>query len=276
MYRIIYIFHSSFLITTPECNVLFDFWKDPYGLLPDMIDPSRPLYVVVSHFHKDHFNKEIFGWAQKFPEIRFILSGDTSKRSRFFFSPTSTHSGPHLSRDCLTVLTPGESYEDSLLKINAFGSTDVGNSYLLSIGGKRIFHAGDLNAWIWKDESTAEEVEEALSLFKKKIEPISQYINLEDESHPGLSAKDPMKPQIDVALFPVDSRLGTDYWEGAKIFLQTFRTATFIPMHYGLGTEEEQLRRRSDAARFEEYANPDYPTEFIGPLQTYGAVCKKY
>lgn len=276
MTRITYIFHSSFLVSTPECNVLFDFWKDPHALLPELIDPRKPLYVVVSHFHKDHFNREIFNWVERIPNIHFILSKDTAKRSKFIFSPTSTHSGPHLSPECRTVLAPGEMFEDPLIRINAFGSTDEGNSYLLTINEKRIFHAGDLNAWIWKDESTKKEVDDAINLFKNKIEPLAEYLNAVSMPDDPTQANIIKGPQVDVALFPVDSRLGTDYWEGAKIFLSKFRVATFIPMHYGLGTEEEQLRRRIDAAKFDDYSNPDYPTEFIGPLDTYGAVYKKF
>lgn len=261
MLSITYIFHSSFLVTTPKCSIIFDFWKDPYGMIHQLIDADKPVYVIVSHFHKDHFNKDIFTWASKYKDIRFILSKDTAQRARYIFSPTSTHSGPHLDKSCLTVLRPGEAFCDNLITVNAFGSTDEGNSYLVSVDGKTIFHAGDLNAWIWKDESSQKEVDDALALFRKKLEPISEHLSGDND-------------KIDVALFPVDSRLGTDYWEGAKIFLHTFRVGTFIPMHYGLGTEEEQLRRRFDAARFDRYADPSYPTEFIGPLQTYGSVSK--
>ncbi len=273
MLKVTYIFHSSFLVTTERCNVLFDFWKDPYGKLPELIDAEKPLYVVVSHFHKDHFNSEIFKFASLYPRIHYILSRDTAKRSKFFFSSTSTHTGPHLDPSLLSVLTPGESYVDNVLRIDAFGSTDVGNSYLLTTEGKRVFHAGDLNAWIWKDESTKEEVEQAITLFMKELDNLKETLNKDilDEEKSNNAV---LPPQIDVSLFPVDSRLGTDYWEGAKLFLQTFRISTFIPMHYGLGSPEEQLKRRVDAAQFENYANPEYPTEYIGPLDIYGSVLK--
>lgn len=252
MLTVTYIFHSSFLVSSPECNVIFDFWKDPYGKLPELLDPAKPLYVVVSHFHKDHFNKDIFGWTEHFSDIHFILSKDTAKRSKFFFSPSSTHSGPHIPEECRSILTPGDKYHDNILNIRAFGSTDIGNSYLLEIDNKKIFHAGDLNAWIWKDESTPKEVEQAVAQFKKELIPLPS--------------------DIDIALFPVDSRIGTDYWEGAKIFLKTINVSLFIPMHYGLGSEEEQLQRRIDAAKFDLYSNPDFHTIFAGPLNTYGAV----
>ena len=47
-------------------------------------------------------------------------------------------------------------YEDEIISVNTFPSTDIGNSYAVTIAGRTIFHAGDLNAWIWKDESTEE------------------------------------------------------------------------------------------------------------------------
>ncbi|MDE5807393.1 MAG: MBL fold metallo-hydrolase [Muribaculaceae bacterium] len=261
MVNITYIFHSSFLVTTPECNVLFDFWKDPDGMLPSLIDKEKPFYVVVSHFHKDHYNPEIFRWAESFPEIHYILSKDTARRARHYFSPTSTHSGAHVDSSRLTVLKPGDSFSDSIISVRAFGSTDAGNSYLLSASRKRIFHAGDLNAWIWKDESTEQEIKDALKLFREKINPLKVYLQSDRDN-----------ADIDAALFPVDSRIGTEYWTGTKIFLREFRTAFFIPMHYGLGDEKEQLGRRLDAGRFELYANPDFSTIFAGPFQTYGTL----
>ena len=38
------------------------------------------------------------------------------------------------------------------VKIKAFGSTDIGISFLVSVDGVDIFHAGDLNWWHWWDE----------------------------------------------------------------------------------------------------------------------------
>ena len=48
-----------------------------------------------------------------------------------------------------------------MLRIQAFGSTDVGISFLIHLQGKSIFHAGDLNNWHWSEESTEQEIRKA-------------------------------------------------------------------------------------------------------------------
>lgn len=261
MVTITYIHHSCFLVNSPECRILFDFWKDPGARFSDIMeeDKEKPLYIMVSHSHKDHYNPDIFKWAEKRDNIRFILSKDTAKRARHFFSPTSTHRGPHIDPSMLTVMEEGDIYTDDFLTIHAFGSTDVGNSYLVETAALRFFHAGDLNAWIWKDESTKKEVKEAIDLFRLKIDPIKHLLSKEGEEE-----------AIDVAMFPVDSRIGTEYWTGAKIFLEELPVRFFLPMHFGLVDKEEQALRAMDAICFGEYANPDYPTVFVGPLQHFG------
>ena len=297
MIETIYIHHDCFLVKTPDCAILFDFWIDPMrgGNNADpsffsMIDISKPLFVVVSHHHKDHYTKEIFSWADRFPRIQYIISKDTFMASRYIFSRTSTHVGPHVDPSKVWMLRPGESWplpadhpkplcnssvkasriENLDLRINAFGSTDIGNSYLIETAGIRIFHAGDLNAWIWKDESTPEEVEDAIHRFNLRLDSIHQYLIGKDTS--GRETEGNRKaPVIDLAFFPVDSRIGTDYWTGARIFLQRFDVRNFLPMHFALGSEEEQKIRRRDAARFSLFANPGADTTFIGPLAPYGA-----
>lgn len=34
-------------------------------------------------------------------------------------------------------------------------------------------------------------------------------------------------------MFPVDSRIGTDYMRGARQFIERIKTAAFAPMHFG-------------------------------------------
>lgn len=262
MVTVTFIFHSCFLVDTPQCQIIFDFWKEPLGIIPDIFenDPDKPLYVLVSHFHKDHYNPEIFSWAKLRKNIHFILSRDTSKRAKHFFSPSSTHNGPHLDRSLLTVMQEGDTYTDEYVTIHAFGSTDEGNSYLVDTAGRRLFHAGDLNAWVWIDESTQKEVDDAINLFLRKLQPIKRLLSEKGE------------PAIDVAMFPVDSRLGTSFWLGAKLFLKELPVGLFLPMHFDLGDEEEQAYRAMDAVDFKLYANPDYPTLLVGPLHHFGNV----
>lgn len=253
-----YIWHDCFTVRTPECSVVFDYWKDPVvgegkpsrfiesGDPSEMLPRDLPLYVVVSHHHKDHFNREIFRWAALFPNIRYILSRDTMRMCRHVFSPDSVYAGPKVDSSRATVLRPGESFSDGVMKVAAFGSTDIGNSYIVETGGYRLFHAGDLNAWVWADESTSAEVRAAIRDFEAKLEPICRYLV---EAHDGGC--------VDVAMFPVDSRIGSGYYTGAKIFVRAVDTARFLPMHFGLGDVAEQARYERDALRFSLYANPD-------------------
>lgn len=123
--------------------------------------------------------------------------------------------------------------------MHAFGSTDIGCSYLINFNNKYVFHAGDLNAWIWKDESTPEEVNTAISDFKQILSPIHKVAS-----------------KIDIAMFPVDNRLGTDYWEGANIFVHEFDISHFIPMHFASADNAIELtKRQDDAIKFQVYSN---------------------
>ena len=51
-----YIHHSSFLVETDRFYYLFDYEK---GSLPQM-DAAKPILVLSSHGHADHYNAEIF------------------------------------------------------------------------------------------------------------------------------------------------------------------------------------------------------------------------
>ena len=56
--------------------------------------------------------------------------------------------------------------------MRAFRSTDQGVSFLAEAGGTRVFHAGDLNFWHWRAESTPAEVAEARRAFDRAIAEI--------------------------------------------------------------------------------------------------------
>ncbi|MDE5836870.1 MAG: hypothetical protein K2H50_07675, partial [Paramuribaculum sp.] len=46
--------------------------------------------------------------------------------------------------------------------------------------------------------------------------------------------------EIDIAMFPVAPRLGTDFGEGAKEFLTEIKVNNFLPMHFW-GMKDEAL-----------------------------------
>lgn len=249
--NITYIWHDCFIITLPNCVVITDFWKEEAGSwmqcdFPDFlhdIDSDTPLNIFVSHHHKDHFNRKIFLWAEKFRNIRYIISKDTAKSVNYLLREGGTYSGSyHINPDNVTVLSPGETFSDDNISTTAFRSTDIGNSYLIECSGIKIFHAGDLNAWLWKDESTSSEIAAALNEFNSILADIRK-----------------ATPSLDIAFFPVDSRIGTDWWEGAYIFVHTIKVNYFIPMHFCIaGTPEELGERIAQGTDFNLFKNPDY------------------
>ena len=99
------------------------------------------------------------------------------------------------------------------LTVTAFDSTDLGVSFLVDWNGFRFFHAGDLNFWHWREESTTQDIEEAEKEFRKAMEPLT-------------------KERIDLAFFPVDPRQGSMYDAGANYFIMAVKPTLFIPMHY--------------------------------------------
>ena len=106
------------------------------------------LYVLASHFHPDHFNKEVLQWREQRPDIIYIFSKDILRHRR-------------AQKEDAVWLKKGEEYKDETLSVRAFGSTDVGVSFLLQASGKKIFHAGDLNNWHWMDEDAIRDLAEA-------------------------------------------------------------------------------------------------------------------
>lgn len=71
--KLTYIFHSGFALETERCMLVFDYWMDPSGVMPQLLKTSKPMYVFSSHFHEDHFNRQIFAWRQTKPDIVYIL-----------------------------------------------------------------------------------------------------------------------------------------------------------------------------------------------------------
>lgn len=249
MDRIKYIWHDCFVVMMPQANFIFDYWKDPAtpeagrGHIPGFLSRLRrdvPTFVLVSHGHKDHYNPDIFSFAEVIPDIRYIVSNDVYRRTCHITSPTSLYAGTKISSDRLIRLRNGEEYAAGDIRISACPSTDIGNSYVIHCGERVIFHAGDLNAWVWKDESTEQEIRKASGDYEACLRDVEKVAH-----------------RFDYAFFPVDSRLGRDYWEGAARFVRRFRVAHFFPMHFGLGDAEEQARYQRDALRFDLYANPE-------------------
>jgi len=208
-----YIFHSGFVISTDQYSILIDYWRDTEseekGYVHSLfLSAPGKLYVLSSHAHPDHFNPEVLKWREQKPDIQYVFSSDIQP---------SINIGDFGA----VYLDKSEIFTDPFLRIQAFGSTDIGISFAIEAAGKRIFHAGDFNNWHWNEESTEEEIRQAERSFLRKLKILAKAY-----------------PAFDLVMFPVDPRLGKDYMRGAEQFVRTIRTGIFAPMHFGFNYAE--------------------------------------
>jgi len=211
--KLTYIYHSGFAIEGERFMMILDYFKDAKDAFvrKALTSYKGRIYVFASHWHPDHFNPEILQWKQTRSDIRYIFSSDIlDKKQQIVFTD-------------VVFLEKGQAWEDDMLRVKAFGSTDVGCSFLIEAEGKQIFHAGDLNNWHWNEESTPEESQACERDFLNEVAYITETTT-----------------QLDLAMFPVDPRQGKDYMLGAKQFVERIRTAVFAPMHFGSSYEKAQ------------------------------------
>jgi len=214
--KLTYLYNSGFVIEGERFMMVLDYFKDAEeGFVRQKITSFQGrTYVLSTHWHPDHFTPEIMQWRKIQPNIRYILSKDILKR-RWWTNFRN-----------VTSLFKGQAYEDDTVRVQAFGSTDVGSSFLIEAEGKRIFHAGDLNFWHWSEVSTPEEIEVCERHFLKEVALLAE-----------------TTIQLDLAMFPVDPRQGKDYMLGAEMFVDRIHTDIFVPMHFGADYEKIEAFR---------------------------------
>lgn len=195
--KIIYIHHSSFYVETESAGLLFDYFQGPLPKFPE----GKPLYVFASHRHPDHFSKVIFELAEHVQDIHYILSFDIWRKRV-----------PEELRERTHFLNPGETYQDGVLTVKAYRSTDEGVAFWCSIDGKEIYHAGDLNHWYWEEEDAAWNAD-MTKQYREEIKKMR-----------GLTA--------DVAFLPLDPRLGEYFYLGIDDFMKEVDARHIFPMHF--------------------------------------------
>lgn len=206
---ITYIYHSCYLLEFDEFSVIFDFYKDAkkddgrFWVKDYLLEKEDDLYVFCTHSHSDHFNPEILEWRKKKTNITYVFSTEVLENKR-------------LKEDNIVYLDKLQTYEDALLDVKAFGSTDEGGSFLMKVGDKNYFHAGDLNNWHWNEEVPKHEAATYENNYLCELELVAE--NVEN---------------VFVAMFPVDPRLGKDYMRGAEQFVKRIPTQYFLPLHFG-------------------------------------------
>lgn len=213
---ITYLHHSGFTAVVANTLLVFDYWEGEKGelsqawrLTAEKLERYDRVYVFISHAHPDHMDPAVFTWKCSRP-ITYIVSYD---------APIGTRG---------RRIAPGDELAlDSLIKVRAFASTDLGVSFLVEAGGVRIFHAGDLNLWHWRQESSLKQIEAAEKAFEEALAPL-------------------IGQPVDVGMFPVDPRQGPMFDAGANQFILSVKPKLMIPMHFqGRGEVAADFARRS-------------------------------
>lgn len=203
--KITYIAHSGFLVELERCLLLFDYYR---GELPKL-DPEKPLYVFVSHRHGDHFNPEIFQFIHTQKRVRFLLSHDI----RMSLPNRKRWGIEEKDRDRIVVMKANDTYEvPGLGTVETLKSTDEGVAFLVTAWDRVIFHAGDLNWWLWKGEDKGW-LGTMTANFKRETERIAGR-------------------QIDAAFLPLDDRQEEYFYKGMDWYLRSCRIRYAFPMHY--------------------------------------------
>lgn len=225
-----YIYHSGFVVESDRCVLIFDYWMDPANVIERFVNPAshKHIYVFVSHFHRDHFNKEIFQWKDEntFSQFTYLLSRDILDR----------HLLDEHAADAW--LEKSDTWHDDNIRVTATGSNDSGVSWVVELDGKRIFHAGDLCNWYARflaDDTPETIYSSEIGIRVNPVEEERRFLNeLDDISKVNQS--------FDIAMVPVDGRIGNGYTLGARQFIGNFKVKLLVPMHFVMSGFESAWR----------------------------------
>lgn len=197
-----YYHHSGFSVASGDILLVFDYWRgkasrfpDALGVTPETLARFNQVYVFITHEHEDHYDGVVYTWDQYAP-VTYIIADCLPDGAR----------GQRMAKGSELTLS-------DRVQVKAYGSTDSGVSFLVTVDGMNFFHAGDLNFWHWREVSNARQIQEADEDFRGEVADIQ-----------GVD--------IDVAFFPVDPRLGMLFDAGANYFMLTVKPRLLLPMHF--------------------------------------------
>lgn len=197
--NVTYVHHSCFLVETDRFYYLFDYEK---GTLPRM-NGEKPILVLSSHGHRDHYCPEVFSLLADagMQQIRAILSEDIA-----------------VPANVETLQVSGQQQYDLGFqqKLITFRSTDLGVAFLIEDQGVLIYHAGDLNDWVWEEESDDYNAQMTLD-YREQMDLLAQTLN---------------HREMDAAFVVLDPRQEKDYDRGMCYFLENIPVKQVYPMHY--------------------------------------------
>jgi len=210
--EITYIGHSGFLIEWDSCYWLFDYYK---GELPEM-KADKKLYVFASHNHRDHFNPVILQLYDRYHDITYVLSSDIKLKQAFPETGITAEKMDALM-DKIFFVKPSGRYElndneGNQILLDTLKSTDCGVAFLLRYQDKTVYHAGDLNLWLWEGASKQDN-NNMMAMFRREMEHLKDV-------------------EIDFAFVPLDPRQEKFYDQGLEYLLHTAKIKYVFPMHF--------------------------------------------
>lgn len=198
--KIDYLGHSGFFVETDRVMLLFDYYIGDLSFLRQK-PYEKPLFVLVSHVHSDHFNPGIFALADHHCQTKYLLSFDIKG-----------HPAVPENRD-VHYLEADETYEiEGLGTVMTLLSTDEGIAFLVKTNYETLFHAGDLHWWDWPGEDP-EWLNNQETVFRREILKLAG-------------------TPIDVAFAVLDDRLEENFGKGMALILSTLHPRFVLPMHF--------------------------------------------
>lgn len=193
--KVTYLLNSGFILEIGDCAIIFDYYQDEKNIVDKIIQDKKEVYFFVSHVHYDHFNPKISEFKDKV--TKYFISYDVVTDV--------------LPKEKTIILDEYMTYDDKNIHVRSFSSTDEGISFFVEKNDWKIFHAGDFNWWHWKGD-TKENNAFAKNGFVKQMMRLS-----------GL--------KMDIAFFPVDSRLEDFLDLGVTEFCKVTEVKNLITMH---------------------------------------------
>lgn len=219
--KVTYIYHSCYIVELDNTILVFDYFM---GKLPEF-DKNKKIYFFASHKHQDHFSMDVFKVAEKYPDIKYILSNDIRISEKYL---EQNGYSKELKNKIIRVGKRDEKLVDGV-KVETLKSNDAGVAFIVTAEDKCIYHAGDLNWWYWEGEP---ESSNASLEFKYTME----IDKLKDR-------------KIDVAFVPLDSRLNTSFYKGIDYFARTTKADLIFPMHMWRKYEIVEKLKRSEITK---------------------------
>lgn len=198
--EITYLEHCGFFIELEQVCLLFDYWQ---GALPAPIAGKR-LLTFSSHAHHDHFTREIFSYGDGWETADHVLGNDirlSAKRKAEW----------SIREERLHRMGPDRRLSLQGVTIRTLRSTDAGVAFLVEAEGKTIYHAGDLNWWVWEGEPEADN-EAMTRAFLREMEKLKGIF-------------------LDLAFLTLDGRQERDMFRGFDWCMRNLDIRQAVPMH---------------------------------------------